>query len=152
MITCRNVLLSGQTGPQENAAATSVFYTPEIRSQGAVETLYKFVVEDVVGSPSSASLTVAWQAALRTTMGNVGDTTDFTDANPVWVTIAAASYAAILPDGDWPSPLADETLAAPVLYLRRILGGFSHRLAITPSFTGGTSPGFVMSLECETRY
>lgn len=57
-----------------------------------------------------------------------------------------------VPDGDWPSPLADETLAAPVLYLRRILGGFSHRLAITPSFTGGSSPGFVMSLECETRY
>lgn len=155
MLACRNVILSGQRGPQKDAIAVAAFTTPEIRADAATETLYKFVVEAVEGAPTSALLTVAFQAAHRTTGGVVGQGVgqdNFTDRKPVWQTLNSDEHRDLLPDGDWPTLLADQTLAAPVVFFRRIRGGMSHRLLITPTLTGGTTPAFVMSVENEVRY
>lgn len=152
MIGCRNILLSGQTGPIVGTVATSVFTTPEIRAGAAIETVYRFVIEGITGSPTTASLTAKFQMAQRTTGGQTGGAGAVTDALPIWSDMNADTGRDLLPDGDWPTLIADQTLASPLVIVRRVKGGFSHRLAITPTFTGGTSPAFSMTLEAEVRY
>lgn len=155
MIAVRNVLLSGQRGPRTDQIATSTFYTPEIRADAAEETLYKFALEALEGAPTTASFTVRFQIALRTSRGVMGQglgEDNYTDKAPIWVTINADTHRDLLPDGDWPTRLANQTTTLPLLIVRRIRGGFSHRLAITPTYAGGTNPAFVMSCENELRY
>lgn len=155
MIAVRNVILSGQRGPRADQIASGTFYTPEVRADAADETLYKFLVESLEGAPTSASLRVWFQVAMRTTGGVVGEglgQDNFTDKKPVWVTINAVDQEHLLPDGDWPTRMANQATSPPRMVMRRIKGGMSHRLAIQVVYSGGTTPAFVMSCENEVRY
>lgn len=68
------------------------------------------------------------------------------------VTGSVGSTRAYLPAGDWPALLADQNLAAARSIMRTIKGGFRHRVVLTPAFTGGTSPAFVVSCVAQTRF
>lgn len=138
--------MSGQKGTRIDQVATSTFYLPEFRASAAEEIVYKFAIERLDGAPTSASLQVFFEAAMRTTGGAVGDQSDFTDANPIWRTLNAMDDAHLLPDGDWPTRMANQATTFPRgPVIRTIKGGFSHRLRIVPSYSGGTAPAFVMS-------
>lgn len=144
MIAVRNVLLSGQRGPQKNAIPNGTYYTPEIRADAARETVYTFAVEAVEGAPASALLQVRFQVAQRSTRGVYGQAfgeDNFTDKSPLWQTIDAVNHAHLLPGGDWPTRMANQSTVAPFVVTRRILGGMSHRLAITSTQAGGGRAG-----------
>lgn len=150
MITVRNILLSGQKGPFGTAEGSGTFYFPTCWSEAAQETVYQFSVEAVGGAPTSALLTAKFQSIQKTSQGNLANSWTF--MNPQYFDLAAAGNAGLLPDGDWPAVMADETLAGPVSFIRRIRGGFPHRLAFTQTFTGGTEPYFYMTIEQLIRY
>lgn len=152
MITARNLLMSGMKGPTTLAIATSTFYTPEHRADAAIETLYRLTIEGLDGAPTSALLTVAFQICQRSSNGVTGGIAAYTDAVPVWSTIDANRHGGFLPDGDWPTRIANQASTFPLMFTRRIRGGCSNRLAITPSYGGGTTPAFRITLESETRY
>ncbi|NDK91021.1 hypothetical protein GYA93_15725 [Gordonia desulfuricans] len=153
MIVCENILLSGQRGPRIDQIATSTFYLPPIRAEAAEDVVYEFSIETLEGAPASASLGVFFEAAIRTTGGAVGDQSDFTDANPMWRQLNAMDDGALLLDGDWPTRMANQATTFPRgPIVRRIKGGVTHRLRVTPSYSGGTSPAFVMSCTAKVRY
>jgi hypothetical protein len=58
----------------------------------------------------------------------------------------------LLPGGDFPGVLADQTLAAPRLVTRKVVGGMRTRIVLTPTFTGGTTPSFKVSATATARY
>lgn len=165
-VSVRSVLLNGQPGPiRGTIPATGVtFYTPRIRgARSAQEVVWKICVESVLGSPTTASLAMAFQAGISTSQGNqtppsgVGDGEGgnryyFTDVAPQYQTLNDDEHGTLLKDGDFPIVLADQTLAAPKLFIKRVVGGFDQRLAITPTYSGGTSPQFIMTIEIEVRY
>lgn len=144
--------MSGQTGPIIGTPATSVFALPELRCDAAVETIYRITVEGASGSPTSAVLKAEFQIAQRTSGGASQGAGAVTDALPIWQTIDANTHASLLPDGDWPTRIWRVEDATTVVVARRILGGHSHRLRLTPSLGGGTTPGIIMTVEAETRY
>lgn len=59
---------------------------------------------------------------------------------------------ALLPGGAFPGILADQSLAAPRLISRVVAGGMRTRLVLTPTFTGGTAPKFVVSATATARH
>lgn len=172
MISCRSVILNGQSGPthigdppRTGTHPTGRFATPTIRARAAKETVWKILVQSIEGAPSAALLTMRFEAAIATSGGNLvppagvgayGPTGDpryyWTDLRPQWVILNADEHAALLPDGDFPTQVATSTLAAPVLLIRRVAGGFDHRLSINPTVSGGTNPHFPLSIEVEVRY
>lgn len=165
-VSMRSVLLNGQPGPIRGTLPTSgvTFYTPRIRgARSAKEVVWKILVESVAGSPTTATLGLAFQAGISTSKGNQtppvgtgdgegGQRYYFTDVAPQYATLNDDEHAALMPDGDFPVVAADQTLAAAKLYVKRVVGGFDQRLAITPTFSGGTSPQFILSIEIEVRY
>lgn len=159
MITCHGLLLNNQRGPVYNVATGADYGLPEIRgARSAVETVYKIAVESVVGAPTTASLTFQPQGALTTSNGGGESGQNWLDTgDPLWTDLTYDEYPSLLPDGPFPLVVADHTYAPATpasrrLLFRRIRGGFSHRLLVKQLFTGGTSPGFNITVEYEIRY
>lgn len=152
MIVCRNILMSGQTGPILGTPATTAFTTPELRCDDADEVVYRITVEGTVGSPTSAFLKAEFQIAQRTTNGEFGGSEAYTDRNPIWQSIDANTHGGMLPDGDWPTRIWRSEDGTTVVVQRRIRGGCSNRLKLTPIISGGTSPGIKITVEAEVRY
>jgi hypothetical protein len=157
LIAVRNVLLSGQCGPKTDINATAPFTTPEIRADSAVDTVYRFTIEGTTGTPTNARLYVRFQVGQRTTGGIIpglagAEPDPQTDNRPLWYTIDANTHPTLMPDGDWPTRLWRNEDGNNIIVERRIKGGSSHRLWVNPVLAGGTSPGIIMTLECEVRY
>lgn len=157
MIAVRSLLLSGQCGPKTDVRAIAPFYTPEIRADNAVETVYRFTIEGMVGTPTSARLFARFQVGQRTSGGvipglGVEAVDPQTDNRPIWQNVDANSNPALMPDGDWPTRLWRNEDGNNVVIERRIKGGSSNRLWVNPSLVGGTNPGIIMTLEVEVRY
>lgn len=131
-------------------AADALANSCEIRSRWCNETIWIVSIESVSGSPAAASISCKFQARLTTFGGNTGNQEENVQnsQSEQWTDITNTNNPGTLPDDDWPATLADHTLASPVIFVRRILGGFHHRLAFTTSFTGGSSPKFVVSAMC----
>lgn len=144
MIVCRNVLLNGQTQPVNTSGGTNPnpFYFPEHRAWWAEDIVYTIVVESVVGAPTAATATARFQAMQGTTQGlqSVGDE-HVNDVTPVWADIAS---------DEWPVVVGTQASVNQMTVLR-IKGGISHRLVLDFSFTGGTSPAFILSVESKMR-
>jgi hypothetical protein len=113
---------------------------------------YLIAVEKLNGSPSSASLTPSFQGLMPSGQGNnegvytptsnlpwfdINDTTcgDMRDLQPggAWGTIASESFTNTNP-------------VSPKVHLRRIRGGFPHRLMLRANFSGGSSPSWQVSV------
>lgn len=143
-IAVRNIILQGQRGPRLDQAMNGTFYTPEIRADAAEETLYTLTIEGLEGAPASASYRVWFEMAHRNTRGVYGKgfgEDNFVDKGYKWVTMNAVDHAGLLPDGDWPTRVANQASTFPLTLTRRIKGGFSHRLRITCTTGGGGRTG-----------
>lgn len=156
MITVRNMLLNGQYGQRSAAEGAGTYYFPIMRTNAAVETVYAVTIERLVGAPSSARLQLFFQSVQSTSQG-IDSSNNVTDLKPLPFTLNADDHRDLLPDGDWPTTVADQTMtttvgASSIHLIRRIKGGFQHRLGFTQSFTGGTTPAFVMTIEQQVRY
>lgn len=107
---------------------------------------FDVLVESVSGSPSAASLACACQIAPIEALGN--NINYFASGGQQqWQTVTAADgfTGHLLLDGAWPTVLADQTLAAWRSVSRRLLippVSRQARLSLTPTFTGGSSPSF----------
>lgn len=125
------------------AAATT---TTLIEVDPGTDLIADVLVESVNGAPSAASLACKFQVGMIVHDGlNIGAET-FSKQIP-WVDVVASDgfTGHGLLDGAWPTSLADQTLAADRLISRRYRAtaiGRLIRLVLTPSFTGGTSPNF----------
>ena len=143
MIVLRNLLMSNQPFPGVSAPAAGAWvYSPIIRTEAALEVLYNVGVNGLDGAPTTARLEMKFQSVLQTN-GTI------IDGSPQYFDL---TDPAMLPDGNWPDPLANETLVAPVSVIRRIKGGIRHRLAWRMTFTGGTTPAFRLTIEQLQRY
>lgn len=149
--------MSGQCGPKTDVNETTPYYTPEIRADAAVETLYKITIEGTTGTPDAARLYARFEVAQRTSGGIIPglagvDPDPQTDNRPLWTQINANSHRGILPDGDIPTRLWRSEDGGPYTVTRRILGGCSNRIWLNPQLVGGTNPGIIVTIEAEVRY
>lgn len=171
MISVRNLFLNGQAGPRDKPGVTldtpipvTPFYLPTMRTRNADETVWKILIQSLEGSPTAASLFMRFEGGLSTSGGDLtppegigvyppnGERYYWTDLRPQWTVLDGDTHRALLPDGDFPKVVASGTMTLPILYIKRIKGGFDHRLRINPSYTDGTTPAFKMTIEAETRY
>lgn len=161
-ISCRNILLSGQTGPKTNTPGGPSFSLPEHRADAAQQTIYRILVEGIGGDtpPTSAVLRARFQICQRTGNGCNPDGSinrdAVTDASPVWTTIDENSQPNLLPYGDWPTRLwrlQDYDANNPFIIERSIRGGCSNRLMLFTEIGGGsTNAGIRLTVESETIY
>lgn len=112
----------------------------------ASEVTFIVDVQALNGAPTSASLAAKVQ-------GVMPHTTGYEMLNERLFDLDAAQAAALTADGqDWPAAVATEGSAFPVTIQRTYKGfGKDLRLVLTPSFSGGTSPAFVVSVVMHTK-
>ncbi len=129
-----------------NYQLTTATQTADIECNPGEVAIFEVLVESVSGGPSSASLAASIQLAPIEAKGYVLN--QYTSGDQIqWQTPTPSDtyLGHLLLDGAFPSSLADHTLAAWRSVSRRILIPPIARLArmtLTPSFTGGTSPNF----------
>lgn len=111
-------------------------------------------IESVVGAPTAWSLGVRFEYAVEHTGANYGL------ISPTWVPYSNLDLGADCREGvGWyagahPAPadggfgiVADQTDTLPVTAKRTIkVSTLRHRVSLSPSFTGGTSPGINLDL------
>jgi len=107
----------------------------------AKELTFQIYVSALTGAPAAAKLEVSWELLIPNT------TVYQQFASPVWVPAEAGQLVSLIADGsDFPSPLCTEVTSLPVVYQRTIKHfGYAARLKMTPTFTGGTTPGWTVS-------
>lgn len=167
VITVRNMMVNGGVGPKaDGTIATSRFNFPTVRARAALETVHKFYILRLDGAPTAASITARFDMGIGTTATPEAPTSPnelfyaddpaqprwFTDGRPQFVPMNEVEHGGLLPDGDWPAPLASTGFVGPALFIRRVKGGFDHRLSVNPNYSGGTSPKFIFTYEFEVRY
>lgn len=112
---------------------------------------FEVTVEALTGAPSAAALAVKFQVSPIEYRGYNLDWTTTGDPQ-AWQDVAAADtyLGKLLVDGDWPASLADQTFTTVVRGVARrfIVPPINClvRLALTPTFTGGTSPAFKVTV------
>lgn len=125
MITSESLLLNGQPHPIPTYLPLSgeAVIGPRLQAgRSAVEIVWQVLVEDLLGSPTTASLAFGIQQGFRTTRGYQpppsgigggvgGSSWNMTDVAQQWYTIDGAADAALLPDGDFPIQIADQTIS-----------------------------------------
>jgi hypothetical protein len=92
----------------------------------------------VIGAPTTADAGATWVHPVISAGGphGTGDATDATNLGKGWASKTHSSGA---------------TIHAPRRYFKRVLGGFDQRLIAVPTFTGGTDPAFVLSVDVRAR-
>lgn len=110
-------------------------------------------VIDQINVPAGGSVQRTWPKPLHLPNGLLIHVTGLGTGIQVRGSVQGSLHnvASILPDGDFPGVLADQTLAAPRVITRKVAGGSRTRLVLTPTFTGGTSPAFKVSAQAVTR-
>lgn len=128
-----------------NGAAGTVDWLPEVDARWADEIVYQVMVEQITGAPTSWSLKPYFQQLIGESQGQQEWALQF-GQTPTVATLDAVDNAALLPDGDW--PMFTEGLAIPLLtpVLRRIRGGFEHRLCFDWALAAGTAPTILLTV------
>lgn len=137
---------------------TASFATPRIPARWAREIAWLLTVEGVTGAPTTASMVVYPQIAVMHSRNQSEDTRFSSTQDPLWRTLDPVQQAGMLPDGAF-GEVATEAIGAvePVtaanalLIPKRVAGGYWSRLYFDLAFTGGSSPGFQISLEAVLR-
>lgn len=111
-------------------------------------------VVDQINLPAGGSVQRTWTKPLHLPHGLMIHVTGLGTGIQVRGSAQGAlqNVAGILPGGDFPRVLADQTLASPRLVTRKVAGGQRTRLVLTPTFTGGTAPAFSVSATATARY
>lgn len=120
--------------------------TSDIECNPGEVAFFEVLVESVSGGPSAAALACACQIAPINAKGYNINSYPSSDQQQ-WQTVTAADgfTGHLLLDGAWPTSLADQTLSVWRSVSRRLLIppiGRQARLNLTPTFTGGSSPSF----------
>lgn len=131
----------------------AAIFTPEVEIEPGTSSIWDVLIESVNGSPSAASLACKFQVAPIEYNGYNMNYDPTSGVQIPWIDVAAGDgyLGHLLQDGAWPTSLADQTLSAHRLVSRRLIVpaiGRLVRLALTPAFTGGTSPNFRVSVAC----
>jgi hypothetical protein len=160
MTSIHNVLANGQT-----ISGSAAVPLAEINGELASDVQYDVLVESVAGTPTTAKLQCKIQrwvdigGGLEYEYG--GQWVDMVDGTyqPFSLTATGTSnqaanirYLNAFSIADFASVLADQTLAAPRLVTRKVVGGMRTRIVLTPTFTGGTTPSFKVSATATARY
>lgn len=147
-----NVLLSNY----KLTTSGTLYVTPEIEVEGGELIDFDVLVESISGGPSAASLAAKFQVAPIEYNGFNMNTDVTSGVQRPWIDVVAADTFTghLLTDGAWPTTLADQTLAAHRLVNRRLrVPALARlvRLALTPTYTGGTAPAFRVTVasSCE---
>lgn len=93
-----NALLNGE--PLSGPIALA-----EIRALWAEEVVYQVLVEQVTGGPSAAALGCKFEQYMSVSAAQTVDTWP----GGTWTPIDADANGGLIPDGDWPTKLADQT-------------------------------------------
>lgn len=143
MIAARSIILASA----ESLSAETVYpgYRLDL-GDTAVEVTFIVDIQSLSGSPTTASLTAEVQAVMPHTTGN-----EFLTERVF--SLSDGQAAALAAEGsDWPSPLCDQDTTYPATVQRTYRGfGKDLRLVLTPAFTGGTSPAFVISVVAHAK-
>lgn len=138
-------------------AFTASFGSFRIPARWAREVDWLLTVEGVTGAPTTASLRVVPQIAAMHTRNQNEESRFASTQDPLWVDLDPVQQPAMLPNGTF-GEVATETIGAPLndgstclVIPRRVMGGHWQRLWFDMSFTGGTTPGFQISLEAVLR-
>jgi hypothetical protein len=136
---------------------TASFATPRIPARWADEIAWLLTVEGVTGAPTTASLVVHPQIAVMHSRNQLEDTRFSATQDPLWKNLTVAENRGMLPDGAF-GEVATETIGAVnndgsncLVIPKRQAGGYWSRLYFDMVFTGGTTPGFQISLEAVLR-
>ncbi|NKV28209.1 hypothetical protein GS921_00235 [Rhodococcus hoagii] len=136
---------------------TASFATPRIPARWAKEVAWLLTVEGVTGAPTAASLRVTPQIAAMHTRNQLEDQRFTSTQDPLWQDINPYDHRGMLPDGAF-GEVATHAIGAPnndgstcLVIPKRQAGGYWSRLFFDMSFTGGTTPGFQISLEAVLR-
>jgi hypothetical protein len=81
---------------------------PEMDTPGHIDTQVSITVEKVTGAPTTAQLQARFEVLQQTTGGAI------TGSYPggLWTPLDADLHPNLLPDGDWPATIADQTTTA----------------------------------------
>lgn len=138
-------------------SGNATIYTPEIEVEPNETLALTVLVEQLGGTPSAASLTAKFQVAPVEYIG-LNMNTDSTGVNldRPWLDVTAGDgyLGHLLQDGAWPAALADQTIPIVNTYSYRaisrrlVVPPLTNivRLALTTSFTGGSSPYFQVTV------
>jgi len=138
-------------------AFTASFATPRIPARWAREVAWLLTVEGVTGTPTAASLVVVPQVAVMHSRNQTEESRFASTQDPLWQSLNPVDHAGMLPDGAF-GEVATHTIGAPdnaganaLIIPKRQAGGYWSRLYFDMTFTGGTTPGFQISLEAVLR-
>lgn len=137
-------------------SGSTTIYTPEIEVDTDDQIAFFDVqIELLSGSPSTATLAAKFQLAPIEYDGHNMNYDSTSGRQRPWYDVTAADgYTGhLLLDGAWPTDLA-ASFSAYRTVSRRILVPPSNRLvrlALTPAFTGGTSPEFRVTVACSVK-
>ncbi|WP_332645098.1 hypothetical protein [Aeromicrobium sp.] len=132
---------------------TASFGSFRIPARWATEIDWLLTVEGVTGAPTTASLRVVPQIAAMHTRNQTEESRFASTQDPLWLSLNPTEHQGMLPDGAF-GEVATEAIGAvnndgsnSLVIPRRQLGGYWSRLWFDMAFTGGTTPGFQISLE-----
>jgi len=132
-----------------NTSVTAALNTNEIEADYGDIVSCDVHVQALTGAPTTASLTIAFQVGPIEYKGYNMNWEPSGDLVPWQTVVAADGYLGqLLLDGAWPTTL-DQTKTYPILVNRRLLVppmGRLVRVVLTPTFSGGTTPGFTCSV------
>jgi len=142
-----------KVGFYRGQAFTASFASFRIPARWATEIDWLLTVEGVTGTPTTASLRVYPQIAAMHTRNQTEDSRFASTQDPLWLSLNPVEHRGMLPDGTF-GEVATETFGAvnndgsnSLVIPKRQAGGYWSRLYFDMTFTGGSTPGFQISLE-----
>lgn len=136
---------------------TASFASPRVPARWAREIAWLLTVEGVTGAPTTASLRVYPQIAAMHTRNQTEESRFASTQDPLWTALDPYEHKGLLPDGAF-GEVATQAIGAPdntgvnaLVIPKRQAGGYWSRLYFDMTFTGGTTPGFQLSLEAVLR-
>lgn len=148
----QNFLLSNY----QLSASGTTYFTPEVEVDTDDQIImFDVSIETLTGAPSAASLAAKFQLSPIEYDG-LNMNTDSTSGRqrPWYDVVAADGYTGhLLIDGAWPTDLAASFSAYRTVSRRLLVPPTNRivRLALTPTFTGGTAPEFRVTVSCGMR-
>jgi len=145
------IIMFNQTKNWRDATASSNGGAFEIEGNPGDIIEFGVQVDSVQGAPTAASLTAKIQLAPIQFASLDFDAVSNSIGRTWYDVTTGGSLANLLLDGDFPSPIVDQTIgnrtAPPIVRRVRLTGQLTlARLLVTATFTGGTSPKFVHSV------
>ncbi len=138
-----------------NIKVPSAFSSSEIMVEPGEILSVSVMVESVSGAPTTASLAAKLQVAPIEYKGYSWNTDSVSGTQRPWIDVAVGDtyLGHLLIDGAFPASLADQNITTPRIVTRRFkVPPLAQivRVVLTPTFSGGTSPEFRVTIGAST--